>query len=461
MDNLIIKPNIILVGKPNVGKSTLFNRLAHMKISIAHKTKGATRDVISRAVNILGNDMVIYDSGGLENEDPNNPFNDLVTKRVKQFIEQKAHLVLFLVSAKDGITNQDKAIASNLRKIKIPVILVINKVDDEKNFLLASDCFSFGFSDCLSLSATQNKGLDELKNLIIKRLGLTSKSKEGQISLVLEDEFKNKPVRIAIVGRCNTGKSTFVNAILNEDRLMTSSIAGTTLDAVDTTFFYGGKEIILIDTAGIRRQRGVFEEIEKMAIARSLCAMDRADITVLMINAQEGITEQDKKIAGMIFSKRKAVIIAINKWDETISKENTKENFIESIKFHLPFLSFSPILFLSAKYNKNIFDILEISLRLSPRIHSEINTSKLNRSLQRAQEAHPAPVENGKRIKFFFAKQVDKAPQTFTITSNMPHKVHFSYERYLSNFLRKDLKLEEIPIRLIFRKKSKNEELVL
>ncbi len=457
MNELIIKPNIILVGKPNVGKSTLFNRFSAMKISIAHETRGATRDCIYRDADFLGHDVTVIDSGGLFNEDAKNPFNNLVTARVLDFIKEKASIVLFLVSAKDGVTSQDQEIAEVLRRSQKPVILVISKVDVEQNLIHGTDCFTFGFKDIVGISAAQNRGITELKEQIIAKLNLNNSPKSPKMALLPDEDHI---VKVAIVGRPNAGKSTFVNSILNEDRVMTSEIAGTTLDAIDTSLEYGGKDIILIDTAGIRRQRSISEEIEKMAVAKSLCAMDRADVAIFMLSAEDGVTEQDQKVAGMIFSKKKACIIAVNKWDDEGLEERNKNVFLDKLRFELPFLAFAPVLFISAKKGKDIFKILDLAIKIAPRFKCRINTSKLNRTLEKAQEAHPAPMESGKRIKMFFATQVDTSPPTFTISCNMPNKIHFSYERYLSNYFRKELQLNEIPIKLIFKKKSSHEEIV-
>lgn len=455
MNELIIKPNIILVGKTNVGKSTLFNRFSQMRISIAHETKGATRDCIYRDTDFCGHDVTVVDSGGLFNEDPKNPFNELVTARVFDFINEKASVVLFMVSAKDGITNQDQEIAKLLRKLQKPIILVINKIDDEKNIAKGSDCFSFGFKDIVQISAAQNHGLLELKEMILSKLDLTEANRVPKLSLLSQEDDS---IKVAIVGRPNAGKSTLVNSILNEDRVMTSSIPGTTLDAIDTSLEYGNKNVVLIDTAGIRRQRSICAEIEKMAVSKSLCAIDRADIAVFMLSASDGVTEQDQKVAGMIFAKKKACIVAVNKWDDEGLIERKKNTFLDKLHFELPFLSFAPVIFVSAKEGKDTFKILDLALKIVPKYKGRINTSRLNRALEKAQEAHPAPVENGRRIKMFFATQVDTAPPTFTISCNMPHKIHFSYERYLSNYFRKELELNEIPIKLIFKKKSSNDE---
>ena len=239
---------------------------------------------------------------------------------------------------------------------------------------------------------------------------------------------------------------------------MTSEIAGTTIDTIDTYFNYNQKEITLVDTAGIRRQKSIFEELEKMAIARTLCAIDRSSVVVLMISALDGVTEQDKKIAGLIFEKKKAVIIAINKWDEETIKNKTKEQVLEDIKFNLAFINFAPVIFLSAKYKKHIFEILDLSIKLSERFSKKINTSKINRSLEQATEAKAPSIWMGQRIKFYFVAQIDIQPPTFLLTCSNPEGIHFSYKRYLMNFFRKDLSLYDIPLRLIFKRKTKKDK---
>lgn len=460
-----IKHKCILVGKTNVGKSTLFNCLSNKKISIAHCTPGATRDCVTRDAQFMGNDIVVVDSGGIEREGhADNPFQGLVSKRVTDYITEQASIVLFVVSAKDGITVADMEIASMLRKTGKPVIAVVNKVDHENNLVNAVDCVRFGFDEPVFVSAAQKNGLNDLRMKVLEVLNLKPKSMNSHLSLVChadeddEEGFENKfdpsKLNLAVVGKPNSGKSTFVNAILNEDRVMTSEMPGTTVDAIDTFFSYAGKEICLIDTAGIRRQRSINEEVEKMAVARSLCAVDRSNVAIMMINAKEGVTEQDKKIAGIIFEKKKACVLAINKWDEETTNETTKEKFIEEVKFHLPFFAYAPVVFLSAKYGYRVFDAIDIALRLAPRFNKRINTSKLNRALERALEAHPAPAVMGRPLKMYFATQIDTAPPTFAISCSKPNEVNYSYKRYLTNYFRKNLDLEEIPLRLVFRSKT-------
>lgn len=471
MNFLDIKPNCILVGKTNVGKSTLFNCLSNKKISIAHLTPGATRDCIMRDAYFFGNEITVVDSGGLLHEgEDENPFQELVSKRVVDFINDKASVVLFVVSAKDGISAADMEIATMLRKLNKPVIPVINKVDHENNRVSAFDCLRFGFEEPVFVSAAQKSGLNDLRHAVLDKLGLRSKSAPSEpllslVSNVLEiededEEFLDESevdltkINLSVVGRPNSGKSTFVNAILNEDRVMTSEIPGTTVDAVDTYLSYAGKDICLIDTAGIRRQRSISEEVEKMAVARSLCAVDRSTVAIMMISAQEGVSEQDKKIAGIIFEKKKACVLAVNKWDEDVKDESSKEKFIEEVRFHLPFLGYAPVVFLSAKYGHRVFDAIDIALRIAPRFNKRINTSKINRALEKAQEAHQAPSVMGRRLKMYFATQIATAPPTFVISCSRPEAVNYSYKRYLTNYFRKNLDLDEVPIRLVFRTKE-------
>ena len=480
MNNLYAIPNIVLVGKTNVGKSTLFNRLSNKRISIAHATPGATRDCVTRQVEILGHEALLADSGGIEQERSDRPFQQLVSQRVADYISQKAHLVLFVVSAKEGITAQDYEIAAMLRRIGKTVIVVINKVDHENNKIHALDCLRFGFSDALMISAAQKIGLLELKQKILSELELEPKnqvSPESSLKLIsCEDNFSDEEyedgedeedeedqeetffdphkISLAVVGRPNAGKSTLVNTLLNEDRVIVSEQPGTTVDAIDTYLNYCGKEICLIDTAGIRRQRSISEEVEKMAVARALCAVDRSNVAILLINAQDGVTEQDKKIAGIIFEKKKACVIAVNKWDEDIAEESTKDKFLDNLRFHLPFLAYAPVVFLSAKYGQRVFDAIDTALRIAVRFNKKINTSKINRSLERALEAHPPPAILGRPLRMYFATQIDTAPPTFAISCSKPHEVNYSYKRYLVNFFRTDLDLAEVPIRLAFRGKS-------
>lgn len=473
MNLFMAKPHVVLVGKTNVGKSTLFNRLSNKRISIAHKTPGATRDCIIREADFLGHPIMVADSGGLESQEDNkNPFQGLVSERVSDFVANKADVVLFVVSAKDGISVQDHEIAKMLRRTGKPVVLLINKVDHENNQLIAFDCLRFGFDSPLMVSAAQNTGLRAVIERVLLELDLKPKAGYAEpipLKLIVDDEGEEEDVieaeepenlskiNVCVVGKPNSGKSTFVNAMLNEDRVMVSEIPGTTVDAVDTDLFYAGKEICLVDTAGIRRQRSIDEEVEKMAVARALCAVDRSNVAILMINAKEGISEQDQKIAGIIFEKKKACIIAVNKWDEELKTEGSKEKFLDDLKFSLPFFTYVPVIFISAKYGFKIFDVMDAALYLAPRYQKRIGTSKLNRSLERAQIGHPPPIFLGRRIKMYFATQVDHSPPTFAISCSQPSGIDYSYKRYLVNFFRKDLDLAEVPIRITLRKKSDKE----
>lgn len=461
---IALKPTIVLVGKTNVGKSTLFNRLAKLRLSIAHKTPGATRDCITRDAEFHGQPVIVADSGGIEREDLcDNPFQSLVSQRVRQFVEERASVVLFVVSAKDGISAADHEIAEMLRKSGKPVLLVVNKIDDDNNLDLALDSHCFGIDDPILVSAAQNQGLELLRSRVLLELGLTEKSAdEPSLTLIVDESEQpsSKKINICVVGKPNAGKSTLVNALLNEDRVMVSEMPGTTVDAVDTDLQYAGKHICLVDTAGIRRSRSISEEVEKMAVARALCAIDRAQVAILLISAQDGISEQDQKIAGIILDKKKPCLIAVNKWDEDVKSEMTKEKFLDTLKFHLPFMAFAPVLFLSAKYGEGIFTAIDRAFMLAKGYETCINTSRLNRSLEKAQADHPPPIFMGQRLKMYFATQIDHSPPTFAISCSRPEGFHFSYKRYLANFFRKDLELGDIPLRLTFRKKSDKQAFV-
>jgi GTPase len=470
MNRLIAKPCVVLVGKPNVGKSTLFNRLSNKRISIAHETPGATRDCIIREADFFGTEVLMADSGGLESHDETHRFKDLIKSRVVDFITNKASLVLFVVSAKDGVSPSDHEIAEMLRRVGKPVLLVINKVDHENNLINAYECVRFGFSDPIMVSAAQHVGLTNLKEKILLALGLKTYEDRPSLKLVVGQEeeevdegdedtpdLPNDKLSICVIGKPNSGKSTFVNAMLNEDRVMVSEIPGTTVDAVDTELTYAGKEICLIDTAGIRRKSAIEEEVEKMAVARALCALDRSLIAILMINGKEGVSEQDQKIAGIISEKKKACIIAVNQWDEDLKADAKKDVFLDKLRFELPFLTYVPVVFLSAKYGYQLFDAFDLALKLAPRYQRRTNTSKLNRSLEKAVSLHQPPMHMGRRPKMNFITQIDHSPPTFVISCSRPKDIDVSYKRYLANFFRDDLDLGAVPLRLIFRDKTDRE----
>lgn len=464
MNRLPIKPCIVMVGKPNVGKSTLFNRLSNKRISIAHETPGATRDCIMRDAEFMGHKVVVADSGGLETHDDASPFKDLVQQRVIDFINDKASLVLFVLSAKDGINPSDEAIARILRRVAKPVMVVINKVDHENNLVLAYDCNRFGFSEPIMVSAAQNIGLEELKEKSLATLGIRLEADQPALQLVVAEETQENSkqendgkINICVIGKPNSGKSTFVNKVLNEDRVMVSDIPGTTVDAVDTELTYRGQDICLIDTAGIRRKSSIEEEVEKMAVARSLCALDRSHVAILMINGKEGVSEQDQRIAGIISEKKRACVIAVNQWDEDLRADVKKEAFLDKLRFELPFIAYAPVVFLSAKYGFHLFEVFDQALQIAARFQRKINTSKLNRALEKAMEQHQPPSHMGRRPKLYFATQIDHSPPTVVISCSRPSAIQESYKRYLTNFFRSNLDWDAVPIRLIFRDKKNAE----
>lgn len=430
-------PVVALVGRPNVGKSTIFNKIVGEKISIIEDTPGVTRDRIYSEANYKDYKFSVIDTGGIDAS--NEKFNDNIKLQATIAIDE-ADVILFVVDGKETLTSNDFVVRDMLRNSGKPVIVVINKIDNKKTEENIYDFYELGFDNYIPVSGEHGIGFFELLEEIVS-------------NFPKKDYFKeDKRLKFSVIGRPNVGKSSLINALLNEDRVIVSDVAGTTRDAVDTILKYNDEEFVIIDTAGMRKKGRIYENIEKYSYLRSMKAIDRSDICLLVINAEEGIIEHDKHIAGYILEKGKGLIIVVNKWD-TMEKPDIKE-YIKKIRNEFQFLSYAPIVFVSALTKKRIHTIMPEVLKVSENIKREINTSVLNDVINDAYMLNIPPSYKGKRLKIYFTNQSGTKPPKFTFHVNNKGLVHFSYERYLENKLRENFELEGTPIILQFKNRS-------
>lgn len=436
------KPVVALLGRPNVGKSTIFNRLVGKKISIIEDTPGITRDRIYGTVNYKDYSFHLIDTGGIDiGEDT---FNEEIKVQASLAIDE-ADLVLFIVDGKEGLTANDLVVKDMLMKAHKDVIVVINKTDSKLSNDNIYDFYELGFDTYIPISGEQNIGTDDLLNEIIKRIPEYS-----------EDPLDSL-IKFSVIGRPNVGKSSLVNALLNEERVIVSSEAGTTRDAIDTHFTYHGEEYVVIDTAGMRKKGRIYENVEKYSLLRSLKAIDRSDVCLLVLNAEEGIIEHDKHIAGYALEAGKPVVIVVNKWDTIENKDYAIKEFTTKIRNNFQFMPYAPIVFLSALTKKRIHTLMPQILKCYENSHKEIKTNLLNDVIMDAYTLNLPPSYKGKRLKIYFSKQVSTCPPTFDIQVNSKGLIHFSYERYIENKIRESFDFEGTPIVLQFKNKGEEE----
>jgi len=437
-----MKPIVAIVGRPNVGKSTLFNRIAGERISIVEDTPGVTRDRIYTEAEWIGHKFTLIDTGGLEPES-----NDIIVKQIYEQAEiaiETADVILFVTDVRTGMTDTDMQVANILRKAKKPVILVVNKVDDLKKFSMdVYEFYSIGLGEPFAVSASQPIGLGDMLDEVVKHFPKDSENIE-------EEDI----IKVAVVGKPNVGKSSLVNRILGEERVIVSDIAGTTRDAIDSSYKFNGQKYIFIDTAGIRRKSKIKENIEKYSIIRAVSAVERADVCIVMINAQDGISEQDTKIAGIAHEAGKATIIAVNKWD-LIEKDNkTMNNFIKDIDMELKYMPYAPKMFISALTGQRVTKLFETIKAIYQNNCLRISTGMLNDVLIEAMAINQPPAEKGRQLKIYYITQVSVKPPTFVLFVNDVNLLHFSYKRYIENQLRQSFGFEGTPIHFIARNKT-------
>lgn len=434
-----MKRNVVaLVGRPNVGKSTLFNRLVGKKISIIEDTPGITRDRIYGLCKHGKYNFHLIDTGGIDVA--KEVFNDEIIAQATIAIDE-ADVVLFVVDGKEGLTRNDYVVRDILLKSNKKVIVVINKIDSKLSKEHKYDFYELGFDTYMEVSGEQNEGIYDLLDEIVKDFNET-------------EEEDNTHIKFSVIGRPNVGKSSLVNAILNEDRVIVSNEAGTTRDAIDTNFTYHDKEYTVIDTAGMRKKGKIYEAVEKYSLLRGLKAIDRSDVCLLVINAEEGIIEHDKHIASYAIEAGKAIIIVVNKWDLIENKDAKMKEFKEKIRANFQFMPYAPIVFLSAKTKKRIHTLMPEILKVYENSKREIKTNVLNDVILDAYNLNIPPSYKGKRLKIYFSSQVSTNPPTFNIQVNSKGLIHFSYERYLENKIRESFDFEGTPIVLQFKNKG-------
>lgn len=438
----ISRPVVAVVGRPNVGKSTIFNKFAGKRISIVENTPGVTRDRIFAEVEWLDKYFTLVDTGGIEPDS-----EDIILSQMRNqamLAMDMSHVILFIVDGKAGITAADKEIAQLLRKTKKPVILVVNKIDSQSQFDNIYDFYELGFGTPFAVSGANSMGFGDLLDEIVENFPAG-----------LDTEYEEDIIRVAITGKPNAGKSSILNKILGEERVIVSPIAGTTRDAIDTYFEKNGQKFLLIDTAGLRRKSKIYETIEKYSVIRAMSAVDRADVVLIVIDALEGVTEQDTKVAGIAHDEGKGCIFVINKWD-LIEKDNkTMSNYTKDIKEKFPFMMYAPIVFVSAKTNQRMNKILDTVEYVSNEHSKRISTSALNEVIGEAVMLNQPPSDKGRRLKIYYGTQTDIRPPKITLFINDKDLTHFSYQRYLENKIRENFGFEGTSIKFEYRQKIK------
>ncbi|MEB9843694.1 ribosome biogenesis GTPase Der [Bacillus cereus] len=431
------KPVIAIVGRPNVGKSTIFNRIVGERVSIVEDIPGVTRDRIYSAGEWLNHEFNIIDTGGIDIGDE--PFLTQIRQQAEVAIDE-ADVIIFMTNGRDGVTAADEEVAKILYRSNKPVVLAVNKVDNPEMRSDIYDFYALGFGEPFPISGTHGLGLGDLLDEAAQHF-----------PKIEEDRYDEDTIRFSLIGRPNVGKSSLVNALLGQERVIVSNVAGTTRDAVDTPYSKDGKDYVIIDTAGMRKKGKVYESTEKYSVLRALRAIERSDVVLVVLDGEEGIIEQDKKIAGYAHDSGRAVVIVVNKWDAVKKDEKTMKAFEENIRAHFQFLEYAPIVFLSAKTRKRTQTLIPVIDEVNESHSIRIQTNVLNDVIMDAVAMNPTPTHNGSRLKIFYATQVAVKPPTFVVFVNDPELLHFSYERFLKNRLRESFGFVGTPIHIIAR----------
>jgi GTP-binding protein len=442
-------PIVAIVGRPNVGKSTFFNRLVGNRVAIVEDTPGVTRDRIYAESEWSGRDFVLIDTGGI---DPD--ADEVIPAQMReqaQVAMDVADVIVFMVDGKDGLTSSDEDVAQILRRTGKPVVLVVNKIDGGSAADNVYDFFALGLGDPVAVSAANMTGLGDALDAIVAGFPGVEEREAG------EEEGGDDEIRVAVVGKPNTGKSSLINALIGENRLIVSEIAGTTRDSIDTPFEFEGRKFILVDTAGIRRRAKVTGNIERYSVVRSITAIERSDVCLLMIDARDGITDQDKRIAGIAHESGKGVVIVINKWDLIDKETGTLEKYREKMRREIPFLGYAPDVFISAVTGQRLKNVLDMAEAVSENRAMRVSTGQLNSLIQDAMLMKQPPSDKGKRLKVYYATQVGVKPPLFSFQVNSRDLMHFSYSRYLEYRIRDVYVFEGTPIKFVFREKEDKE----
>ncbi len=440
-----VKPIVAVVGRPNVGKSTLFNALAGDKIAIVKDTPGITRDRIYADVTWLDYAFTLVDTGGIEPDS-----SDIILSQMRdqaQIAIDTADVILFITDVKQGLVDSDMKVADMLRKSRKPVLLIVNKVDDFNKFMVDTyEFYNLGIGDPIPISAANRMGIGDMLDKVVELF---------PEDIVVDEEEDERP-RIAIIGKPNVGKSSLINRLIGENRLIVSDIAGTTRDAIDTPVKYNGKEYVFIDTAGLRRKNKIKEDLEHYMIIRTVSAVERADVVVLLIDAKEGVTEQDAKIAGIAHERGKGFIIAVNKWDLVEKNDKTIYRFTEKVRSTLSFMPYAEMLFISVKTGQRIGKLYEMIDAVVENSTLRVSTGVLNEIMSEAVAMQQPPSDKGKRLRLYYITQVSVKPPTFVIFVNDKQLMHFSYTRYIENQIRNAFGFRGTPLKFIIR--ERNEE---
>lgn len=430
---------VAIVGRANVGKSTIFNRIVGQRISIVEDTPGVTRDRIYADASWLTRDFKIIDTGGIELE--NASFTEQIKMQAEIAIEE-ADIILFVVNGREGVTKEDLFVARLLQKSRKPIVLAVNKIDDQKFKDNIYDFYSLGIGDPIAVSGSHGIGIGDVLDEIIHRLPAVDEKKEDDV------------IRFSVIGRPNVGKSSLTNAILGEERVIVSDIEGTTRDAIDTPFEKDGQKYCVVDTAGMRKKGKIYENVEKYSVLRALSAVEKSDVVLMVIDGNQGIIEQDKHVAGYAHEAGKAVILVVNKWDLIEKDSKTMKKMESQIREQFKYLDYAPIIFVSAKDKKRVHLLLPMIQEVYANSQKRVATSVLNDVLIDAQTMNPTTTFNGGRLKIYYANQVSVCPPTFVLFTNDPQYLHFSYKRYLENRLRDAFGFEGTPIHILCRKRD-------
>ena len=439
------KPIVAVVSRPNVGKSTFFNKIIGRRVSIVEDTPGVTRDRIYAEAEWRGAHFALIDTGGIEPES-----EDVILSQMReqaQVAMDMADVILFIVDGKAGMTHADREVASMLRRTGKKVVLLVNKIDNPRNLPIDFyDFYELGMGEPIPISAANMLNFGDVLDEIVASFPDDADTEE-------EDDIK-----VAVIGKPNVGKSSLINALLNENRVIVSNIAGTTRDSIDTPFEWGGDKYTLIDTAGIRRKSKVSEDIERYSVIRAVAAIERCDVALLVIDAQEGITEQDKKIAGVAHEAGKGIIVVVNKWDLITKETNTMRDYKRLIENELQFMSYAPSVFISVHERQRIFDVIKLAKYVAEKRALRVPTGQLNSLISDATMMKQPPSDKGKRLKIYYATQVGVKPPLFSFQINSRELMHFSYARYLENRIREGFGFEGTSIKFVFREKGEKEQ---